>query len=108
PPRNGVLAWRPRSHLRRTVCHLNMYSEAPVLERWLHGTRDCVAQSLADRIVEAQDIHTRSEPPNTQLRVDARGMQAIRDALDADHEDLGGYPGLQNLWNTISVIELRD
>ena len=82
-----------------------MQTEAPILEDWLVAAPDEAGHHLAERISEAQDIHSRAEPPDAQLIIDAQDAEAIRITLDEHHEDLAGHPGLLGLWNTLSTIE---
>lgn len=88
------------------ACLVNIQAEAPVLESWLLVSSNPAGRALAERLAHAQDVHSRSTQPELQVLVDADEAQAIRDALEANRGHLDDYPGLANLWNTLSTVGL--
>jgi hypothetical protein len=88
-----------------TTTLINLQGEVPFLEAWLFAASDTAARALADRLADAQNLHSRSTESETSLTIDPMEAQAIYDALEANREDLDSHAGLMNLWNTLATVE---
>jgi hypothetical protein len=88
-----------------TACLVNTQAEAPVLENWLLASSNRSGPGLAERLAAAQDEHSRSTKQGIELSIDACEAQTIRDALEANRRRINDFPGLVNLWNTLSTLE---
>ena len=90
-----------------TASRINIQSEAPVLESWLLTFSDAAALPLAGTVCAvAQDVHSRSTPPESELALDRAEAQLILGALGANRDVVDDHSGLLNLWSTLAALEL--
>lgn len=89
-----------------TASRINIQSEAPLLESWLLTFSDAAALPLVDRLAVAQDVHSRSTPPESELALDRAEAQLILGALGANRDVVDDHSGLLNLWSTLAALEL--
>lgn len=82
-----------------------MQVEVPILETWLRASPGDDARRLADLLAEMESLHWRSTEPETAIALRPIEAQALHAALQANRENLNGYSGLANLWNTLSTVE---